>query len=156
MTKDILNQYYDLCKEIKELRNKINRLEYKIPKLEEQIANIEAGEMVKDKVYGGEGGWQSFTIEGVPVKEYHDKQMELNIKRRLLDDRITMLSTLELESLRMVNEIEAFINSIQDSHTRRIVRLRVVDCLSWNEVADEIGGGNTEDSVRMAFNRYVK
>ena len=156
MTRDVLDQYYDLKKEIKELRSKIERLEYKIPKLEKQISDIEAGETVMDKVRGGLGGIQSFTIEGIPVREYHDKQMELNIKRRLLIDRIEMLNTLELESLRMVNEVETFINDIQDSHTRRIIRLRIVEGMTWNEVADSIGGGNTEDSVKKTYYRYVQ
>ena len=34
--------------------------------------------------------------------------------------------------------------------------LRIVDNLSWNKVADRIGGGNTEDSVRMSFNRFME
>jgi len=39
---------------------------------------------------------------------------------------------------------------------RRIVTMRVVDSLSWNKVADKMGGYNTEDSVRMAFNRFME
>ena len=39
---------------------------------------------------------------------------------------------------------------------RRIISLRVVDGLSWNKVADYIGGGNTEGSVKMAFQRFME
>ena len=74
----------------------------------------------------------------------------------LLSERKEMLGILELELLRQTNEIQRFINSIKDSHVRRIITLRVVDELSWNEVADRMGGMNTEDSVRKAFERFVK
>lgn len=43
----------------------------------------------------------------------------------------------------------------QDEHVRRILRMRYIQGLSWNEVAAKIGGGNTEDSVRKAAGRYL-
>ena len=54
-----------------------------------------------------------------------------------------------------VISIEQFIASIDDSYIRRIVDLRFVRNMSWNQVADRMGGGNTEDTVRMAFTRYM-
>lgn len=49
-----------------------------------------------------------------------------------------------------------FINSIDDSQLRTIFILRFVCGKSWNEVADYIGGGNTEQSVWMRVFRYLK
>lgn len=49
-----------------------------------------------------------------------------------------------------------FINSIADSQLRTIFILRFVSGKSWNEVADCIGGGNTEQSVCMRVFRYLK
>ena len=49
-----------------------------------------------------------------------------------------------------------FINSIADSQLRTILVLRFVAGKSWNEVADYIGGGNTESSVRMKVFRYLQ
>ena len=60
-----------------------------------------------------------------------------------------------MEITERLNEVEQFIKSVQDSHLRRIITYRVVEGLSWNEVADKIGGGNTEDSVRKAFDRFM-
>lgn len=154
--KEVLTQYIDLQKEVKELRIKIEKLEDKIPKLDKRIAEIEAGEIVKDKVKGGLGGVQHFNIEGIPTKEYNDKKTELYIKKRLLAERKEMLNLLELDSMRQINQVEKFIKGIKDSHIRRIVSLRVVNGLSWNEVADNIGGGNTEGSVKMAFQRFLE
>lgn len=156
VTRQMLTQYSDTRKEVKEIQERIEKLENRIPKLEKRISEIEDGETVKDKVYGGNGGLQGFVVEGVPLREYTDKKTELKIKRMLLSERKEMLGILELELLRQTNEIQRFINSIKDSHVRRIITLRVVDELSWNEVADRMGGMNTEDSVRKAFERFVK
>ena len=142
VTKEILTQYADLQKECKEVRGKIE-------KLERQIEKIERDGNVIDKVRGGDGGIQSFKIEGFPYPEY-------SRKKTLLYARKATLSELEMELLETLNEVETFIASVKDSHMRRIISLRVVDGLSWNKVADCIGGGNTEDSIRMSFNRFME
>ena len=80
VTKEILVQYSDLVEEVKEVRKKIDFLETRIPKIQERINEIESGELVKDKVRGGIGGLQSFTIEGTPVKEYEERKTELMSK----------------------------------------------------------------------------
>ena len=141
ISKEILIQYSDLQQECKEVREKIE-------KLERQIAKIEADGAVVDKVRGGLGGLQSFKIEGFPYPEY-------SRKKTLLYARKATLSELEMELLETLNDVEKFIASISDSHIRRIVNLRVVDGLSWNEVARKIGG-NTEDSVKKAFYRFME
>lgn len=156
ISKHILKQYTDLQQEIVETKDKIDKLENQIKKLEKRIAEIEEGEIVKDKVRGGLGGIQSFTIEGIPTKEYQKKKMELYIKKELIENRKNTLKTLELEILRQLSDIEEFINTLSDSYIRQIVTLRVIKGLTWLEVAEKVGGGNTEDSVRMMFNRCFK
>lgn len=141
VTKEVLNQYMSLRQECAEIRGKIEKLEV-------QIAKMENDGKVTDKVTGGLGGWQSFKIEGFPYPEY-------SRKKTLLCTRKANLSALETELLETVNQVEEFIASIKDSHIRRIINLRVIDGLSWNEVAMKIGG-NTEDSVRMTYNRFMK
>lgn len=49
-----------------------------------------------------------------------------------------------------------FINGIPDSQLRTIFILRFISSKSWNEVADYIGGGNTEQGVCMRVLRYLK
>ena len=142
VSKEILVQYTDLQKERKEVREKIE-------KLEKQIETIENDGNVADKVRGGDGGLQSFKIYGFPYPEY-------SRKKTLLYMRKATLSELEMELIETLNEVEEFITTIKDSHMRRIISLRVVDGLSWNKVADRIGGGNTDDSVRKAFDRFME
>ena len=92
MTKEILKQYTDLQQECVEVRKKINTLE-------NQIARIEQDGSVRDKVSGGIGGWQSFTIEGFPYPEY-------NRKKALLYSRMATLCALEMEIMETINQIE--------------------------------------------------
>lgn len=51
--------------------------------------------------------------------------------------------------------LEWWILSIDDSLTRQIFELRFGDCMDWWQVADEIGGGNTGDSVKKKCYRYL-
>ena len=142
VSKEILIQYSDLQEEVKEVREKIAQTERQIEKIEEE------GNVV-DTVSGGDGGIQHFKIEGFPYPEY-------SRKKSLLYARKSILSNLEFELLETLNQVEEFITSIEDSRMRRIVTLRFVDNLSWGKVADRIGGGNTEDSVKKSFYRYME
>ena len=54
------------------------------------------------------------------------------------------------------NRINRYIAGVDDSLIRQILSLRYISGLSWRQVAAAIGGGNTEDSVRMAHNRYLR
>ncbi len=142
VSKEILIQYSDLQKEIKEVRQRID-------KTERQIERIEKEGTVCDKVMGGEGGLQSFKIEGFPYPDY-------SRKKTLLYSRKATLTSLEMELLETLNQVEEFIASVDDSRMRRIINLRFIENLSWNKVADRIGGGNTEGSIKMAFQRFME
>lgn len=155
VNKNVLNQYISEKKEIEELKNKIGYLENRIPRLEKIIEDIEEGHTVKDKVRGGEGGLQSFVVEGVPYDEWNDRKAELEFKKRILKQRIDLLRTSEMQLTLRTKEVEQFISSINDSFVRRIINLRVLEGLNWKEVADRIGGGNTEGSVKMIFQRFI-
>ena len=155
LDKRILTQYLSETEEIIELRSKIEYLSNKIPKLENRIAEIEAGHTVKDKVRGGEGGLQSFVIEGVPYDEYNDRKAELEFKKKILKQRQELLHTQEMDLILRTKEVEQFISGIDDSFTRRIITLRVLNGLKWTEIAERIGGGNTESCVKMIYQRFL-
>ncbi len=83
-------------------------------------------------------------------------QKEKNEERgNLLRIREVMLKDLETKILKKINIIERFIASIDDSQIRRIVRLRMIDGCNWVQIAHKMKG-NTEDSVKKAFYRYMK
>ena len=147
VNKDILNQYLDLREEVP--KKEVVKLNLEIEKLEKYIEKIEQEGTVIDSVSGGNGGNQHFKIEGIPLPEYRHK-------KTLLYSRKTTLEILENELLEKTNEVEEFIANIKDSRIRRIINLRFLENQSWNKVADQIGGNNTEDSVRKAFDRFMK
>lgn len=79
-------------------------------------------------------------------------------------DKTAERSLLELEYERLIeqlrtvaalkkNEILNFINTIELSSDRQIVFLRAAALLPWSVIADELGGDNTEDSVRKRYDR---
>lgn len=142
ISKSILKQYIDLQEEIKET-------EERIEKTEKQIKKIESGGTVIDSVTGGDGGIQRYKIEGFPCAEYG------KLKERLYMRKAT-LQSLENELIDKIGEVESFIASIEDSRMRRIISFRFIDGMSWRNVAMNIGGSNNEDSVRMAFNRFME
>lgn len=142
ISKEILIQYSDLQEEVKEVRERID-------KTEKQIAKLEVEGNVVDSVSGGNGGTQHFKIEGFPYPEY-------SRKKTLLYARKATLASLEMELMETLNKVEEFIASVDDSRMRRIITLRFIDNLSWNKVADRIGGNNTEDSVKKAFYRFME
>lgn len=156
ISKDILVQYPDLVKEVQETKDKITKLEHQIANIEKQLVAINEGGHVKDKVKGGLGGIQNFNIEGFPEREYQQKRKQLQDKKNMLNVRKRTLDKQETKLLQMVSDIEEFLNGIEDSFIRRIINLRVIEQLSWNKVADKMGGYNTEDSVRMTFERFLK
>ena len=142
ISKEILIQDSELQEEVKHVRERID-------KTEKQITKLEAEGNVVDSVSGGNGGTQHFKIEGFPYPEY-------SRKKTLLYARKATLASLEMELMETLNKVEEFIASVDDSRMRRIITLRFIDNLSWNKVADRIGGNNTEDSVKKAFYRFME
>lgn len=59
----------------------------------------------------------------------------------------------KIEQSRRINE---YILQIEDAQLRRIMYLRFIEGLTWRQIANRIGGGNTEDAVRKRCNRYVR
>lgn len=142
ISKEILIQYSDLQQEINELQDRKKLLE-------KQFKSFLDGGTVTDMVTGGSGGIQHFKIEGFPVVAYEKARNALQKNIQRIEDKY-------IELLEVQNEIEEYIESIGDSRMRRIIRMRFLDKLTWSQVADNIGGNNTEDSVRMAFNRFIE
>lgn len=141
VSKNILSQYADLKREQEEVGQKIKKLEKEISRMEDQGA-------ISEVITGGYGGTERFSVSGVPSKEY-------SRKKTLLYARKATLASLEWELSEMINEVEEFIASIDDSRMRRIIDLRYVQGLSWDQVGYRVGN-LTKDSVRMAFERFIK
>lgn len=60
------------------------------------------------------------------------------------------------ESSKAEQRISSYIETIPDTVTRTVFRLRFLHCMTWREVAALIGGRNTEKSVKNICYRYIK
>ncbi len=142
--KELLSQYADLQAEIEDLQRRIR-------KTESQIERIQAGGTVLDSVKGTrkDGTIGNIRIEGFPVICLDEKLDRLYRYKNQLRHS-------EKCAMELVSEIEKYINSIEDCRMRRIIRYRFIDKLSWNAVADKMGGNNTEDGMRMVVSRFFE
>lgn len=90
---------------------------------------------------------------------YLDKEIEswLNDKKYLKDGAQKRKIERRLSELKQKRqEIVNFIMSIEDPQIRLIVKLRCFNLLSWNAVADRIGGMNSEYTVKKRFYRFLE
>ncbi|MDD2429343.1 MAG: hypothetical protein PHQ85_07135 [Eubacteriales bacterium] len=125
----------ELC-QLRYLKVLIERDEERYQELKDKVTNI------------------SPILTGMPAQQgTSDKVGEgaaalADLARRIQDDTVSFT----IRRARM----EEYIRCIDDAQLRTILILRFVDGLTWNQVADRIGGNNTEDSVKKACYRYLK
>lgn len=127
MTKKELSQLYNLSKEIKAKEEQLEQLKAIAESTTAQLSDMPHGSGVSDKI-------------GKTVAEISDIKSLIQLKIQ--------------EYWHEYNRLMRYINSIDDSLVRQIMTLRYINGMTWNAVADTIGG-NTEDSIRMIHNRFL-
>lgn len=143
--KHILEQYTDMQEERRDLLRRIRKLDDQIAKMEE------TGYTVADSVACGKKGKKAIKtvkVEGFPHPDYERK-------RALLRRHKAKLKLFEEELLEKQIEVEEYIQSIEDSRIRRIMRYRYLDNLTWQQVAHRMGKNHTADSCRNAHDRFL-
>lgn len=81
-----------------------------------------------------------------------DKVGDLAVEIADMTDRVA-----EIESVVQHDEIDilAFLRTIEDDYIRLVFRLRFIRRCTWGEVAEIIGGQNTEEAVKSTCYRYL-
>lgn len=130
MTKEELMQGYYLNKEIAAWKEELER-----------IRSMSAVGAVRTDRGIGAKGRHGDRVSETAVATAHAEQC---IKKKLF----------ELEKAR--SKITSYILNIDDCQTRLIFKLRCLDLKSWNDVADCVGGMNSEYSVKKRFYRYLE
>lgn len=137
MDKKILNDYIDACAFIKETEKEIKKLE-------------KNKRIVQDKVEGSNPDYpyekRSFNLGG--TTETYRNSDALRRERELLE-----IQRKEAEDLKI--RVEEWMKSIP-FRMQRIIKYKVFNELTWEEVATLIGRKATADSVRMEFNNFMK
>lgn len=152
MEKLVLEQYYHLREEIKDLRKRIDQGEKYLREMEEE------GYQVSDSVKGTrkDGTIGSIRITGFPLPEY--ERVKTMTKKRIVKLRI-----MEDDLLEVMNQVDDFINAIPQSDLRQIFRLYYLDDMTWLQVATNMNRRfpkkrikYTEDSCRKRHDRYLE
>ena len=123
---------------------KVYYLDKEITEWKEEIKRIRDRAMPKSVQYGAFKTKKVTPADLVAEAAVMIADTERKIRKKLL----------ELELAR--NEIIRYIMDIEDCQTRLIFKLRCLDNMSWNEVADRVGGMNSEYSVKKRFYRYLE
>lgn len=108
MTKGELNQLWHINREIEEIKSEIENISY--------LEAVRPKESVQTSNVSDSTGERACIM--AELKElYSIKLKEMYIKK---------------------TKIERFLDSIEDNAVRLIFRLRHVNCLSWNEISEEL------------------
>jgi len=73
-----------------------------------------------------------------------------------INDLRERIAHLESECAHEKGKIIPYIDAIKDDQTRMMFHLRFLRCLSWEQVADMLGGKNTANGVKMRCYRYLR
>lgn len=128
MTKKELSRLYCLNREIEQEQRRLAQLKEAATNTAVKISGLPAVGCMSDKT--------------AIAAEIADSQAIIEAKLQLA-----------IVEYRRINQ---YIAAIEDSYIRQIIALRFIDGLTWFQVAQRIGGNNTEDSVKKAFYRFVK
>lgn len=136
-TKELLKQYNDLQKEIKELEQRIERVKNK--KIQ----------VVSD------------TVKGSPYFPYNERVIkvtgiEADRKEQQIDKLNNILYKRRAKCKELAFQIEEFINTIPDSRTRRVFSLRYIDGLSWLQIARRIERYDESYPRKVIHDKYLE
>ena len=129
MDKKTLYRLFYLPKQIEQKGREIQRIWDKLTSISPNLSGMPHGGGVHDKL--GEG-----------VPELVDKRNELEAQKRGFEQE--------------EKEINDWIDAVDDLQVNLILCLRFREKLTWNEVADQMGGINTDDSCRKMIDRYLE
>lgn len=137
MDKTVLEQYIDACALIRETEEDIRKLQKRKG-------------IVQDSVKGSNPEFpyqaQSFHIEG--TAEQISDQSILETEEKLLE--------MQKEDARKIKiEVEAWMLTIP-IRMQRIIKWKIFDGLTWQQVANKLGKKATENSAKKEFERFLK
>lgn len=139
MDKQILEQYIDACELIKDTKEEIGKLR----KRRRQIQ--------KDSVKGSAQEFpytlQTYHLEGLGYATVKDPD-ELDRMEELLAERIR-------NAERIKRQVETWLNTVSP-RMQRIIRYRVFDDMTWEQVAMRMGRRATGESVKKEFQRFLE
>lgn len=139
MEKEILDQYIDACELVRETEDDIRRLKERRQRIEQDSVK---GSMPEFPYVA-----KNFHVEGVTYSEIQNPG-QLEKEEKLLEERRTQAA----ENKRRV---EKWMQTIP-IRMQRIVRLRIFEQMTWEQVATRMGRRATGESVKKEFQRFFE
>lgn len=128
MTRNELRQIYNLNQEVRMLQKELDKLRCKSLVKSPTVDNMPRG--------GKKYGIDDYAAD---IADY-EKAI------------VGLLAQAQIQQKKIIE----YIQGIDDSLMRQIIFYRHISCMTWNEVAGAIGGGNTENSVKQAYSRFFR
>ena len=138
MDKNILSQYIDACELIKETEEEIKKLNRKKKTVIQTNVSVSNPEFPYNP--------QHFKIQGTTFNYADDSQ--LRYQKKILEERKSQAEQLKIN-------VEGWLNTIPP-RMQRIIKYKVFEELTWQQVARKMGRRATEEGVRKEFNRFFE
>lgn len=138
MDKHILDQYIDACALIEETEKDIQKLQQK----KRTVIQTNVSGSNPEHPYNP----QHFKIQGTTFTFREDSQ--LRMEEKLLEKR-------EEDAEKIKTRVEEWMNTIP-VRMQRIIRYKVFEGMTWQQVAKKMGRKATEESVKKEFQRFFK
>lgn len=138
MDKRILEEYIDACEVIKETEAEIHKLE--------ERKSITANETVSGSNPEFPYNPQHFKVQGTTYSYEDDRK--IRVKKEILKKKKEKAEELKLQ-------VEVWMISIP-FRMQRIIKYKIFEEMTWQQVADRMGRKTTEESVRKEFKRFFE
>ena len=138
MDKRILEQYIDACALAKETQAELERLR-RAKKRQEQ-------DIVKGSEHEFPYTLRTYQVEGLAYSAVQNPGNQDRLEE-VLEERLQ-------KAARIKQDVEMWINTIP-VRMQRIIRYRLFQGMTWEQVAIRMGRGATGDSVRVEYVRFM-
>lgn len=139
MEKEILNQYIDACELVRETEEDIRKLRERRQRIEQDSVRGSMPEFP----YAA----KNFHVEGLPYSEIRTPG-QLDREEKLLEERKVQAETAK-------QQVEEWMQTIP-LRMQRIVRMKIFEQKTWEQVATRIGRRATGESVKKEFQRFFE
>ncbi len=139
LDKRVLEDYIDACAQVKETKEALQKFQ-KAKKRREQDA-------VKGSSHEFPYTAQTFHIEGLAYAVLQDPGEEDRLEE-ILRERLR-------NAERIKYDVEVWLNTIP-MRMQRIIKYKIFEGLTWNQVAIRMGRKATADGVRMEYVNFMK
>lgn len=139
MEKEILDQYIDACELVRETEDDIRRLKERRQRIEQ--------DSVKGSMLEFPYAAKNFHVEGVTYSEIQNPG-QLEMEEKLLEER-------RKQAAENKRQVEKWMQTIP-IRMQRIVRMKIFEQMTWEQVATRMGRKTTGEGVRKEFQRFFE